>query len=68
MHPSSSFLSLGYLASPPTGFSILSLLKQACGDVSPPYSALRNASRLAVCTVGNPHSIINIRLLVSGYR
>jgi len=67
MHPSSPFLSLGSLASPPTGFSILSSFKPACVDVSPPYPPLRDVSRLAICTVGNPCSIVNTRSLVSGY-
>jgi len=67
-HPSLPFLSLGCLASPPRGFLILSSFKHAWADVSPPYPALRNASRLAICTVGNPISIVNTRSLVSGYR
>jgi len=68
MHSSLPFLSLRSLASPPTGFSILSSFKHACVDVSPPYPALRDASRLAICIVGNPLSIVNTRSLVSGYR
>jgi len=33
----------------------------ACVDVSPPYPALRDAFRLAFCTVGKPPSIVNTR-------
>jgi len=61
MHPSLPFLSLGSLASPPTGFSTLSSFKSACVDVSPPYPALRDTSRLAICTVGKPPSFVNAR-------
>ena len=67
-HPCLPFLSLGSMASPPTGFLILPSFKHACVGVSPPYPALRDTSRLAICTVGNPLSIINTRSLVTGYR
>jgi len=36
-------------------------VKHACVDVSPPYPALRDASRLAICTVGKPPSFVNTR-------
>jgi len=68
MHPSLPFLSLGPLASPPTGFLILFSFKHACVSVSPPYTVLRDVFRLAICTVGNPLSIVNTLLLASGYR
>jgi len=32
------------------------------------YPALRDASRLAICTVGNPPFLVNTQSLVSGYR
>ena len=68
MHPSLPLLSLGSLASPPTGFLILSSFKHPCVDVSPPYTALGDKSRFAICTVGNPPPIGNTRSLDSGYR
>jgi len=37
-------------------------------DVPTLYPALRDASRLAFCTVGNPPSSVNTRSLVSDYR
>jgi len=55
------FLPLGSLASPPTVFLILSTFVHACVDVSPPYPALRNPPRLAICTVGKPPSIVTTR-------
>jgi len=38
-----------------------------CVDVPTLYPALRDASRLAFCTVGNPFFIVNTPSLVSGY-
>jgi len=37
-------------------------------DVPTLYPALRDASRLAFCTVGKPLFLVNTRSLVSGYR
>jgi len=37
-------------------------------EVSTLYPLLRYASRFAICTVGNPPSFINTRVLDSGYR
>jgi len=37
-------------------------------DVPTLYPALRDAFRLAICTVGNPPFPVNTRSLVSGYR
>ena len=37
-------------------------------DVPTLYPALCDASRLAICTVGNPFFLINARSLLSGYR
>jgi len=39
-----------------------------CVDVPTVYPTLRDASRLAFCTVGNPCFLVNTRSLVSGYR
>ena len=42
-------------------------LEHARVDVPTLDPALRDASRLAFCTVGEPPSIVNTRSLVSGY-
>ena len=47
-HPSLGVLDSGFV-------------KLACVVVSPPYPALRDASCLAICTVGKPPSIVNTR-------
>jgi len=44
------------------------IVEHARVDVPTPYPALRDASRLAICTVGNPPSSVNTRLLVMDYR
>jgi len=43
-------------------------VKHARVDVPTLYPALRDVSRLAICTVGNPFFLVNTRSLVSGYR
>ena len=56
------------LASPPTGFLILSSFKHACVNVSPPYPTLQDTSCLVICMVSYPPPIVNTRSLVSSYR
>ena len=43
-------------------------VEHACVDVPTLYPALRDASRLAFCPVGNPPSSLNTPSLVSDYR
>jgi len=42
-------------------------VEHTCFDIPTPYTALRAALRLAICTVRNPPACLNTRSLVLGY-
>ena len=45
--------------------SVLSSFKNASVDVPTAYPTLRGVSRIVICMVGKPPSIVSTRLLVS---
>jgi len=56
-----SFPLSGVSGLPSHGVLVSVFVEHARVGVSPPYPALRDASRLAICTVGKPPSFVNAR-------